>query len=58
MKIAILADIHANAEALEIVLKKAKQKKKQELDSINRISVFYREYLCEIVGYEENLFRE
>ena len=26
MKIAILADIHANAEALEIVLKKAKQK--------------------------------
>ena len=32
--------------------------KKKELDSINRISVFYREYLCEIVGDEENLFRE
>ena len=34
------------------------EQKKQELDSINRISVFYREYLCEIVGDEENLFRE
>jgi predicted phage terminase large subunit-like protein len=32
--------------------------KKKELDSINRISVFYREYLCEIVGDEENLFKE
>ena len=32
--------------------------KKEELESINRISVFYREYLCQIVGDEENLFRE
>jgi len=31
--------------------------KKKELESINRISVFYREYLCQIVGDEENLFR-
>ena len=33
------------------------KEKKEELDSINRISVFYREYLCQIVGDEENLFR-
>ena len=33
------------------------QEKKEELESINRISVFYREYLCQIVGDEENLFR-
>jgi predicted phage terminase large subunit-like protein len=32
--------------------------KKEELDSINRLSVFYREYLCQIVGDEDNLFRE
>tara|TARA_X000001382_G_scaffold30590_2_gene19601 strand:- start:9953 stop:11437 length:1485 start_codon:yes stop_codon:yes gene_type:complete len=31
--------------------------KKEELESINRVSVFYREYLCQIVGDEENLFR-
>ena len=31
--------------------------KKKELDSINRLSVFYREYLCQIVGDEDNLFR-
>jgi len=31
--------------------------KKEELDSINRLSVFYREYLCEIVGDEDALFR-
>ena len=34
------------------------QKKKKELESINRSSVFYREYLCEIVGDEDQLFRE
>lgn len=33
------------------------EEKKKELDSINRISVFYREYLCQIVGDEENLFK-
>jgi predicted phage terminase large subunit-like protein len=38
-------------------IKKLKQKK-EELDSINRLSVFYREYLCQIVGDEENLFRQ
>ena len=32
--------------------------KKKELESINRSSVFYREYLCEIVGDEDQLFRE
>ena len=32
--------------------------KKKELDSINRLSVFYREYLCQIVGDEDNLFRK
>jgi phage terminase large subunit-like protein len=32
--------------------------KKEELDSINRLSVFYREYLCQIVGDEDNLFRQ
>lgn len=32
--------------------------KKKELESINRVSVFYREYLCEIVGDEDQLFRE
>jgi len=38
-------------------VEKLKQKK-IELESINRISVFYREYLCQIVGDEENLFRQ
>tara|TARA_R100000742_G_C4277226_1_gene98923 strand:+ start:893 stop:2383 length:1491 start_codon:yes stop_codon:yes gene_type:complete len=33
------------------------EQKKKELDSINRLSVFYREYLCQIVGDEDNLFR-
>jgi predicted phage terminase large subunit-like protein len=33
------------------------KKKKSELESINRLSVFYREYLCQIVGDEDNLFR-
>ena len=33
------------------------KEKKEELESINRLSVFYREYLCQIVGDEENLFR-
>tara|TARA_R110000824_G_scaffold337854_6_gene524413 strand:- start:115 stop:942 length:828 start_codon:yes stop_codon:yes gene_type:complete len=37
-------------------IKKLKQKK-EELDSINRLSVFYREYMCEIVGDEDQLFR-
>jgi len=32
--------------------------KKEELDSINRLSVFYREYLCQIVGDEDNLFKK
>jgi len=38
-------------------IKKLKQKK-AELESINRSSVFYREYLCEIVGDEDQLFKE
>lgn len=38
-------------------IKKLEQKK-IELESINRISVFYREYLCEIVGDEDQLFKE
>ena len=33
------------------------KQKKEELDSINRLSVFYREYMCEIVGDEDQLFR-
>ena len=33
-------------------------KKKEELESINRVSVFYREYLCEIIGDEDQLFKE
>ena len=37
-------------------ISKLKQKK-AELESINRLSVFYREYLCQIVGDEDNLFR-
>jgi predicted phage terminase large subunit-like protein len=32
--------------------------KKEELESIGRVSVFYREYLCEIVGDEDQLFKE
>ena len=32
--------------------------KKKELESIGRVSVFYREYLCEIVGDEDQLFKE
>jgi len=32
--------------------------KKKELESINRLSVFYREYMCEIVGDEDQLFRK
>lgn len=31
--------------------------KKKELESINRLSVFYREYACEIVGDEDQLFK-
>jgi predicted phage terminase large subunit-like protein len=38
-------------------IKKLKQKK-EELESINRVSVFYREYLCEVVGDEDQLFKE
>ena len=38
-------------------VEKLKQKKK-ELESIGRVSVFYREYLCEIVGDEDQLFKE
>ena len=34
------------------------KEKKEELESINRLSVFYREYLCQIVGDEDNLFRK
>ena len=32
--------------------------KKEELQSIGRVSVFYREYLCEVVGDEDQLFKE
>ena len=36
----------------------AKLKQKMaELESINRLSVFYREYMCEIVGDEDQLFK-
>jgi predicted phage terminase large subunit-like protein len=38
-------------------IEKLKEKKK-ELESIGRTSVFYREYLCEIVGDEDQLFKE
>jgi len=34
------------------------KRKQEELESINRISVFYREYLCKIVGDEDQLFKE
>ncbi len=34
------------------------KQKKRELESIGRVSVFYREYLCEIVGDEDQLFKE
>ena len=32
--------------------------KKEELQSIGRVSVFYREYLCEVVGDEDQLFKD
>ncbi len=32
--------------------------KKESLESINRISVFYREYQCQVVGDEDQLFKE
>ena len=32
--------------------------KKSELESINRLSVFYREYMCEITGDEDQLFKQ
>ena len=38
-------------------IEKLKQKK-VELESINRVSVFYREYMCEVVGDEDQLFKE
>ena len=38
-------------------IEKLKQKKK-ELESISRVSVFYREYLCQIIGDEDQLFKE
>jgi len=34
------------------------KKKKRELESIARVSVFYREYLCQIIGDEDQLFNE
>ena len=34
------------------------QRKKEELESIARVSVFYREYLCQIIGDEDQLFNE
>ena len=34
------------------------RQKKKELESINRVSVFYREYMCEVVGDEDQLFKE
>ena len=34
------------------------RQKKAELESINRVSVFYREYMCEVVGDEDQLFKE
>ena len=37
-------------------IQKLKQKK-EELDSIGRVSVFYREYMCQIVGDEDQLFK-
>jgi len=37
---------------------KALNAKKEELESINRLSVFYREYQCEVVGDEDQLFKE
>ena len=32
--------------------------KKREFESINRLSIFYREYMCEVVGDEDQLFKE
>ena len=32
--------------------------KKEELGSINRLSVFYREYQCQVVGDEDQLFKD
>jgi predicted phage terminase large subunit-like protein len=32
--------------------------KKAELESINRASIFYREYMCQIIGDEDQLFKE
>jgi len=37
---------------------KALNAKKEELESINRLSVFYREYQCQVVGDEDQLFKE
>ena len=37
---------------------KALNNKKEELESINRLSVFYREYQCQVVGDEDQLFKE
>jgi len=37
---------------------KALNDKKEELESINRLSVFYREYQCQVVGDEDQLFKE
>ena len=34
------------------------KQKKIELESVNRVSVFYREYMCEVVGDEDQLFKE
>ena len=32
--------------------------KKSELESINRASIFYREYMCQIIGDEDQLFKQ
>ena len=42
----------------EQLSRKVLDRKKEELESINRLSVFYREYQCEVVGDEDQLFSE
>ena len=42
----------------EMWSKKKLLEEKEDLESIGRVSMFYREYMCQIIGDEDQMFRE
>lgn len=41
----------------EMWSKKKLLEEKEDLESIGRVSMFYREYMCQIIGDEDQMFR-